>query len=201
MVYLYGALHCPSWGPVLRGLSLKFSRSRKIRHWSPFCWNTWYFGWVPYYSHKMGMCYRIMPKRSCEICLFFLWFGGRSAWCRSFKIHFWVVVFALGKRLGFCVTELLTMLEFSMPCDWESLCCMSSVVCACHSSVLRIAKAATSMLLFWYPVLSVQMLWWSCGNKVFEVSWGLAAARMHRKQEGEERWLLEHAGEMWIWGM
>ncbi|XP_065533980.1 rho guanine nucleotide exchange factor 7 isoform X4 [Lathamus discolor] len=43
------------------------------------------------------------------------------------------------------------------------------------------------MLLFWYPVLSVQMLWWSCGNKVFEVSWGLAAARTHRRQEGEER--------------
>lgn len=114
MVYLYGALHCPSWGPVLRGSSLKFSWSRKIRHWSPFCWNTWYFGWVPYYSHKMGMCYRIMPKRSREICLFFLWFGGRSASCRSFKIHFWVVVFALGRWLGFCVTELLTTLEFSM---------------------------------------------------------------------------------------
>jgi len=31
------------------------------------------------------------------------------------------------------------------------------------------------------------MLWWSCGNKVFEVSWGLAAARTRGKQEREER--------------
>lgn len=37
--------------------------------------------------------------------------------------------------------ELLTMLEFSMPCDCESLCSLSSVFCACHSSVLGIVKS------------------------------------------------------------
>jgi len=31
------------------------------------------------------------------------------------------------------------------------------------------------------------MLWWSCGNEVLEVSWGLAAARTRGKQEREER--------------
>lgn len=35
-----------------------------------------------------------------------------------------MVFMALGR---FCVTELLTMLEFCVPCDCESWCCLSSV--------------------------------------------------------------------------
>lgn len=51
-----------------------------------------------------------------------------------------MVVTALGRWLRFCVTELFTMLEFCTPCDWESWCCMSSVVCASIHQCHRLQK-------------------------------------------------------------